>query len=101
MEVYLDSGIRRGTDILKCLCLGATAVGMGRHFLYAANYGPEGVEKLIESKQPTPFPFNLPDSYSVPLLYFEAIGKFSRLGTGLEEFFKLIWIAFRSYEGRA
>lgn len=50
MEVYVDSGIRRGTDILKCLCLGATAVGMGRHFLYAANYGPEGVEKLIESE---------------------------------------------------
>ncbi|OJD29225.1 cytochrome b2 [Diplodia corticola] len=48
LEVYVDSGIRRGTDILKCLCLGATAVGMGRHFLYALNYGREGVEHFID-----------------------------------------------------
>lgn len=27
VEVYVDGGIRRGTDILKCLCLGAKAVG--------------------------------------------------------------------------
>ena len=50
IEVYVDGGIRRGTDIFKALCLGARAVGMGRHFLYAANYGPEGVEQLIDSK---------------------------------------------------
>ncbi|KAK8158749.1 cytochrome b2 [Phyllosticta citrichinensis] len=48
LEVYVDGGVRRGTDVLKCLCLGATAVGMGRHFLYALNYGREGVEKLID-----------------------------------------------------
>ena len=50
MEVYVDGGVRRGTDVLKCLCLGATAVGMGRSFLYAVNYGQEGVEHLIDSK---------------------------------------------------
>ena len=50
VEVYVDGGIRRGTDILKCLCLGAKAVGMGRHFLYALNYGQEGVEHFINSK---------------------------------------------------
>lgn len=50
IEVYLDGGIRRGTDIFKALCLGAKAVGMGRQFLYAANYGPEGVNHLIESE---------------------------------------------------
>lgn len=50
IEVYIDGGIRRGTDILKALCLGATAVSIGRTFLYALNYGEEGVEHLIESK---------------------------------------------------
>lgn len=50
IEVYVDGGIRRGTDMFKALCLGAKAVGMGRPFLYAANYGPEGVAQLIESK---------------------------------------------------
>ncbi|KAM5435743.1 putative L-lactate dehydrogenase (cytochrome) [Microsporum ferrugineum] len=48
MEIYVDSGIRRGTDILKAVCLGATAVGMGRSFLFASNYGQEGVEHLID-----------------------------------------------------
>ncbi|CAG7984736.1 unnamed protein product [Penicillium olsonii] len=50
MEVYVDSGIRRGTDMLKAVCLGATAVGMGRSMLFATNYGQEGVEHLIDSK---------------------------------------------------
>ncbi|KKK26990.1 hypothetical protein ARAM_002621 [Aspergillus rambellii] len=48
MEIYVDSGIRRGTDILKAVCLGATAVGMGRSMLFAANYGQDGVEHLID-----------------------------------------------------
>ncbi|PYI04312.1 hypothetical protein BO78DRAFT_398985 [Aspergillus sclerotiicarbonarius CBS 121057] len=48
MEIFVDSGIRRGTDILKAVCLGATAVGMGRSMLFAANYGQEGVEHLID-----------------------------------------------------
>ncbi|KAJ5812234.1 hypothetical protein N7474_008535 [Penicillium riverlandense] len=51
MEVYVDSGIRRGSDILKAVCLGATAVGMGRSMLFAANYGQEGVEQLIDIMQ--------------------------------------------------
>lgn len=49
-DVFVDSGIRRGTDIFKCLCLGATAVGLGRPFLYALNYGREGPEHLINSE---------------------------------------------------
>jgi len=49
IEVYLDSGVRRGTDAVKALCLGATAVGMGRPFWFAnAAYGEEGVAKLID-----------------------------------------------------
>ncbi|KAH7402266.1 FMN-dependent dehydrogenase-domain-containing protein [Phaeosphaeria sp. MPI-PUGE-AT-0046c] len=48
MEVFLDCGIRRGTDIIKALCLGARAVGMGRPFLYSLMYGQEGVEHFID-----------------------------------------------------
>ncbi|KAI0318489.1 FMN-dependent dehydrogenase-domain-containing protein [Amylostereum chailletii] len=49
LEVYLDGGVRRGTDVLKALCLGARAVGMGRPFLYAQSaYGAEGVVKAVQ-----------------------------------------------------
>lgn len=50
MEVYVDGGIMRGTDIFKALCLGAKSVGIGRGFLFASTYGPEGVEKYVDSK---------------------------------------------------
>lgn len=48
-EVYLDGGIRRGTDILKALALGARAVLVGRPILWglAAN-GTEGVSHVLE-----------------------------------------------------
>src|SRR5271154_2383222 len=50
MEVFLDGGVRRGTDVVKALCLGCKAVGLGRPFLYANTcYGVEGVLKAIES----------------------------------------------------
>lgn len=52
MEVYIDGGITRGTDIFKALCLGARAVGIGRGFLFALNYGKEGVEQFINSMLP-------------------------------------------------
>ncbi|KAL2827312.1 FMN-dependent dehydrogenase [Aspergillus pseudoustus] len=48
MEVYIDGGFRRGSDILKALCLGAKAVGIGRSFLFALHYGTEGVEHLVQ-----------------------------------------------------
>ncbi|KAI0193953.1 FMN-dependent dehydrogenase-domain-containing protein [Xylaria flabelliformis] len=47
MEVYIDGGITRGTDIFKALCLGAKAVGIGRGFLFALNYGKEGIEHFV------------------------------------------------------
>ncbi|KAH7024170.1 FMN-dependent dehydrogenase-domain-containing protein [Ilyonectria destructans] len=49
IEVYVDGGIRRGTDILKALCLGARGVGIGRAFLYAlGSYGQPGVERAMQ-----------------------------------------------------
>jgi L-lactate dehydrogenase (cytochrome) len=51
-EVLLDSGIRRGSDIVKALCLGARAVLVGRAYAYglAAAGGP-GVTRAIEILQ--------------------------------------------------
>lgn len=48
MEIYIDGGFRRGGDMLKALCLGAKAIGMGRPFLFALGYGTEGAEHLVE-----------------------------------------------------
>ncbi|KAK0198453.1 FMN-dependent dehydrogenase-domain-containing protein [Armillaria mellea] len=49
LEVYVDGGIRRGTDVVKALCLGAKAVGLGRPFLYAQSaYGEIGVLKILK-----------------------------------------------------
>jgi 4-hydroxymandelate oxidase len=48
VEVYLDGGVRRGSDILIALALGAKAVGIGRPVLWALAAGGElGVAKLI------------------------------------------------------
>lgn len=48
-EVYLDGGIRRGTDILKALALGARAVLVGRPILWGlAVNGAEGVGHVLE-----------------------------------------------------
>ena len=41
MAIMMDSGIRRGTDVLKALALGADFVFVGRPFLYAATLGGE------------------------------------------------------------
>ncbi|EED14292.1 mitochondrial cytochrome b2, putative [Talaromyces stipitatus ATCC 10500] len=49
IEIFIDGGIRRGTDIIKALCLGAKGVGIGRPFLYAMSaYGQEGVERAFQ-----------------------------------------------------
>ncbi|KAF7364025.1 hypothetical protein MSAN_01061200 [Mycena sanguinolenta] len=47
-NIYSTGGVKRGTDVLKALCLGATAVGLGRPFLYAQSaYGEAGVVKIV------------------------------------------------------
>jgi L-lactate dehydrogenase (cytochrome) len=49
MVVVMDGGIRRGTDVLKALALGARFVFIGRPFLYAAvAAGEAGVQRAIE-----------------------------------------------------
>jgi L-lactate dehydrogenase (cytochrome) len=49
MPVMFDSGVRRGTDVLKALALGACFVFVGRPFLYAAAIGGEpGVRRGID-----------------------------------------------------
>ncbi|EPQ64792.1 Bgt-1186 [Blumeria graminis f. sp. tritici] len=49
IEIYIDGGIRRATDIVKALCLGAKGVGIGRPFLYAMSaYGQLGVERAMQ-----------------------------------------------------
>jgi isopentenyl diphosphate isomerase/L-lactate dehydrogenase-like FMN-dependent dehydrogenase len=46
--VFLDGGIRRGTDIFKGLALGATATGIGRPYIWGlASFGQEGVETVL------------------------------------------------------
>jgi (S)-2-hydroxy-acid oxidase len=48
-EVYIDGGVSRGTDVLKCLALGARAVFVGRPVLWGlAHSGEEGVYKAME-----------------------------------------------------
>ncbi|CAI7571185.1 unnamed protein product [Penicillium glandicola] len=49
MQIFIDGGIRRGTDVLKAIALGATAVGLGRPFLFSlSGYGEKGVRRMIE-----------------------------------------------------
>ena len=53
IDIYLDGGIKRGSDVVKALCLGATAVSLARPFMYALGaYGTDGVIKAIESECP-------------------------------------------------
>jgi len=49
VEVYVDGGVRRGTDVLKALALGARAVLIGRPYLWGlAGDGEAGVARVIE-----------------------------------------------------
>lgn len=49
IEVLMDGGVRRGTDVAKAICLGAKAVLVGRAYAYGlAAGGPAGVRRAIE-----------------------------------------------------
>ncbi|XP_071808820.1 2-Hydroxyacid oxidase 1-like [Asterias amurensis] len=49
IEVYLDGGVRKGTDVLKALAMGARAVFIGRPALWGLAYnGEAGVRKVLD-----------------------------------------------------
>jgi 4-hydroxymandelate oxidase len=49
VPVLIDGGVRRGTDALKALALGATAVGIGRPYVWGlASFGEPGVDRVLE-----------------------------------------------------
>jgi len=52
IPVMMDGGIRRGTDVLKALGLGATCVQIGRPYLWGmAAFGQDGVSRVVELLQ--------------------------------------------------
>jgi isopentenyl diphosphate isomerase/L-lactate dehydrogenase-like FMN-dependent dehydrogenase len=49
IPVLIDGGVRRGTDVLKALALGATAVGIGRPYVWGlASFGEAGVDGVLQ-----------------------------------------------------
>lgn len=48
MEVFIDGGVMRGTDVFKALCLGAKGVGIGRGVLYGLGYGEQGIRRYFD-----------------------------------------------------
>jgi isopentenyl diphosphate isomerase/L-lactate dehydrogenase-like FMN-dependent dehydrogenase len=49
VPVLIDGGFRRGTDIFKALALGASAVCVGRPYIWGlAAFGQPGVERVID-----------------------------------------------------
>src|SRR5712692_2671588 len=49
IPVFVDGGVRRGTDVFKALALGAKAVGIGRPFLWGLGaFGQAGVDRVLE-----------------------------------------------------
>jgi isopentenyl diphosphate isomerase/L-lactate dehydrogenase-like FMN-dependent dehydrogenase len=52
VPVFVDGGVRRGTDVFKALALGAKAVGIGRPYLWGLGaFGEAGVARVIEILQ--------------------------------------------------
>jgi isopentenyl diphosphate isomerase/L-lactate dehydrogenase-like FMN-dependent dehydrogenase len=49
LPILMDGGIRRGTDAFKALALGATAVGIGRPYIWGLGaFGQAGVERTLQ-----------------------------------------------------
>ena len=52
VEVYMDSGVRLGTDVLKALALGARAVFVGRPVIWGLAYKVQCTLKLCKGLNP-------------------------------------------------
>jgi isopentenyl diphosphate isomerase/L-lactate dehydrogenase-like FMN-dependent dehydrogenase len=49
IPVVVDGGFRRGTDVFKAIALGATAVGIGRPYIWGLSaFGQQGVERVLD-----------------------------------------------------
>ena len=49
VPILVDGGFRRGTDVFKALALGASAVGIGRPYIWGlAAHGQQGVERVLD-----------------------------------------------------
>ena len=49
IPILVDSGFRRGSDVIKALCMGATAVCVGRPYIWGLGaFGQPGVERVLE-----------------------------------------------------
>jgi|EP01047_Picozoa_sp_COSAG01_P031295 L-lactate dehydrogenase (cytochrome) len=49
IEVWVDGGVRRGTDVLKAIAMGADAVGLGKPAVFSMSaYGEEGIVKMFD-----------------------------------------------------
>ena len=49
IPVFVDGGVRRGTDVFKALALGAKSVGIGRPYIWGLGaFGQAGVERVID-----------------------------------------------------
>jgi len=52
IPVFIDGGVRRGTDVFKALALGASGVGIGRPMLWGlGSFGQTGVDRVLEILQ--------------------------------------------------
>lgn len=48
VQIFVDGGVRRASDVMKAVALGANGVGIGRPFIYAYSaFGQEGVEQAL------------------------------------------------------
>jgi isopentenyl diphosphate isomerase/L-lactate dehydrogenase-like FMN-dependent dehydrogenase len=78
--LLMDSGIRRGTDILKALALGADAIMVGRPYLYGlASFGQPGVERALQIlRDELKIAMEFAGTRNIGEIGSDAIGRFNR-----------------------